>query len=50
MAAGSGRFLNVELLLESGANKHLRDIDGETAAMRAKIYGHDDIAKLLLLG
>ncbi|KAI6453281.1 hypothetical protein MCOR17_009311 [Pyricularia oryzae] len=47
---GSGRFLNVELLLESGANKHLRDIDGETAAMRAKIYGHDDIAKLLLLG
>ena len=46
-AAAEGQLEVVRLLLESGADPMLKDIDGETAALFARNNGHTEVAGLI---
>lgn len=47
-ASSAGRVSVVSLLLKSGSNSGLRDVDGKTALHRAVEQGHVNIVKILL--
>jgi len=46
-AAAEGQLEVAKLLLESGADPALKDIDGETAALFANNNGHTEVAGLI---
>jgi ankyrin repeat protein len=46
-AAFNGQVDMVEILVDHGANRHLRDEEGRTAADHARARGHDSLAERL---
>ncbi|OYP28934.1 ankyrin repeat domain-containing protein [Rhodopirellula sp. MGV] len=47
MAAAEGNMGVVKVLLEAGADRSMRDVDGDRALEFAREYGHEEIAQLL---
>jgi uncharacterized protein len=47
VAANKGQTATVRLLLDKGADVHVKDIDGRTVMMIAGKEGHSEVVQLL---
>ena len=48
LAAEAGHFQAVRLLIHEGADIHAKDFRGDTALMRASVWGHLDVCEYIL--